>query len=368
MKIECTKENLSTALQKLEKVTVKNSTLPVLKCIFFKAESKSIRLKATNLDIGVEIEIPGRVNEKGEFAVPSDVATYLFTNLKDKGKISIEKKEEENFVLVKTDKTSTKLNTYPSDDFPSIPKSEGEIGVFTVPSSLLEEGIKSVWLSASTSNIKPELASVYIYEKESKLFFVATDFFRLSEKKINTDSDLGDISILLPYKNTQNILRLLNENKKIKVFVDENQVSLVSDDTFITSRTINGNFPDYQQIIPKNFIAEINVLKEDLSSALKINAIFSGEFNQVKLIVLKTKNKLIIETNNSHIGNNKTEIDADIKGEDIEITFNHKYITDCLPYFNSDSIKLGFEGLNKPLTIMGVNDDSLTQLIMPMNK
>ncbi len=368
MKIECTKESITSALQKLEKVAVKNPTLPVLKCVLFEAKKKSVCLKATNLDIGVEIDVPSRVDETGSFAVPSDVITHLFTNISDKGKVNIEKKEKENFILIKTNKTSTKINTYSSEDFPNIPKAKGELGYFTIPSSSFEEGIRSVWLSASTSNIKPELASVYVYEKGNMLFFVATDFFRLSEKKINTKSDLGEVSILLPYKNTQNIIRLIDKKEGINIFVDENQVSLTTKDTLITSRTINGVFPDYQQIIPKKFITQATILKEDLSSALKINSIFSGEFNQVKFIVSKQKNNLTIETNNTHIGTNTTNIDAKIEGDNIEITFNHKYISDCLPFFNSESIILGFEGLNKPMAIKGLNNDSLTQLIMPMNK
>jgi len=270
--------------------------------------------------------------------------------------------------LIKSDKTSTKINIYPSDEFPGIPRSEGEMGSFDITSDQLDEGIRSVWLSASTSNIKPELSSVHLYDRDNMLFFVATDFFRLSEKKINTRSELKDISILLPYKNTQNIIRLIDGKEKIKFLIDENQVSLMTKNTLVTSRTINGSFPDYIQIIPKKFNSKATILKEDLSAALKVNSIFSGEFNQIKFIVSKKSKKLKVETNNAHIGTNVTEIDSDIEGDDMEITFNHKYISDCLPYFNSESITLGFEGLNKPLLIKGVSDDSLCQLIMPMNK
>ncbi|MFP4539330.1 MAG: DNA polymerase III subunit beta [Candidatus Paceibacterota bacterium] len=368
MKIECTKDKLHKALQKLEKVTVKNPTLPVLKCILFDVSEKNITLKATNLDIGVETEVAGKVHNKGSFAVPGDVVTHLFSNIDEKGKVVLEKGDEDNFVTIRTQKTSTKLNTYPADDFPNIPQADGEKGVFNIPTSSLEEGVRSVWFSASTSNIKPELSSIYVYEKENKLYFVATDFFRLSEKKIDINSDIEGISVLLPYKNTQNIIKIINEYSDVSISIDENQISFTTKDSLVTSRTINGNFPDYQQIIPKEFKTKATLLKEDLVSALKINSIFSGEFNQVKFIISSSGKDLTIETSNSHIGTNTTNIDAKIEGEDIEITFNHKYISDCLPYFNSESVILGFEGLNKPLTIKGVNDDSLTQLIMPMNK
>ncbi|MGM0629149.1 MAG: DNA polymerase III subunit beta [Patescibacteria group bacterium] len=367
MKIECSKEKLSSALQKLEKVAVKNPTLPVLKCILFVAKGKNIYLRATNLDIGVEIEIPGKVSEEGDVALPSDVITHLITSIPEKGKVVLEK-EDEKGVLVKTDKTSTQINAYPSEDFPNIPKAEGDSGSFSISSDSFEDGVKSVWFSASNSNIKPELSSVYIYEKENTLYFVATDFFRLSEKKINVSTDIEGLSILLPYKNTQSLIRILEQKDDVKFYVDENQISLVTKDTLITSRTINGNFPDYQQIIPAQFTSKVTLLKEDLISALKINSIFSGEFNQVKFMVSPSKKTFKVETNNAHIGKNATEMEAETEGEDMEITFNHKYISDCLPYFKSESVILGFEGLNKPLAIKGVNDESLLQLIMPMNK
>lgn len=369
MKIECTKEKLSIALQKLEKVTVKNPTLPVLKCILFEAVDKNINLKATNLDIGVEMEVSGKVLEEGNFTVPGDVITHLITNIPEKGKITLEKKPDGKTVLIKSNRTSTEVNTYPDEDFPNIPKSKGDSGSFTISASLFEEGIKSVWFSASNSNIKPELSSIYIYEKENTLHFVATDFFRLSEKKINVSSDIEGLSILIPYKNTQNLIRLIgSEGNDVKFYIDENQVSLLTKDTLVTSRTINGNFPDYQQIVPKSFNTKVTLLKEDLLSALKVNSIFSGEFNQIKFTVSPSKKLFKIETSNKHIGKNITEVEAAMEGGDMEVTFNHKYISDCLPYFNSESIVLGFEGVNKPLAIKGVSDGSLLQLIMPMNR
>ena len=370
MKIEFIKEDLSNALLKLERITIKNPTLPVLKCVLFNTnDEKLITLKSTNLDIGLEIKIQGKVIEKGEtFTVPGDVVTHLITNISDKGKITLEKKNGDETILIKTKNTSTKIKTYPHEDFPNIPKTKGEKKIFNISSSLFEEGIKSVIFNASVSNIKPELASVYMYEKNNSLYFVATDFFRLSEKKIKTLEDVRGVDVLIPYKNTQNIIKLLDFNEDIKVSIDENQISLKNKKTTITSRIVNGDFPDYQQIIPKEYKSQAVVLKEDLISAFKINSIFSGEFKQVKFIISKSNNKLTLETNNSNIGINITDIEADVIGENMEIKFNHRYISECLPYFKSESIVLGFSDHNKPLTIKGVDDESFLQLIMPMNK
>ena len=136
----------------------------------------------------------------------------------------------------------------------------------------------------------------------------------------------------------------------------------------MVSRVIDGVFPDYKQILPKEEKTKVLLLKQDLINSLKISNIFSDSFNQMNISIKKGDKIIKIKTKNNNIGENTNKIEANIEGEDIEVNFNYKYIIDCLPSIISDSVSLSFNGINKPLVIRGTSDKTFTYLVMPMNR
>jgi DNA polymerase-3 subunit beta len=141
-----------------------------------------------------------------------------------------------------------------------------------------------------------------------------------------------------------------------------------SDGVYLTSRVIDGVFPDYRQILPKEFKTEAVVLKQDLLSSLKLSNIFSDKFNQVNFSIKPKAKMFEISSINSDVGENKTNLDATMTGEDVELGFNFKYFLDCFQSINSDSISIKLNQSSKPMVISGVSDKSFTYLIMPMNR
>ena len=273
-------------------------------------------------------------------------------------------------MVIQTKHSKTVLNTQPYEDFPSLPTIQNDI-IYTLKSDNLVKGIESVVYSASHSTIKPELSSVYVYEHDKKIFFVATDSFRLAEKTTQIkDKNVLEQPFLLPLRNAVEILRILNQiqDTDILVKVDKNQISFECKNIFITSRIIDGVFPDYKQIIPKDYISEVVVLKQDLLNIFKKINIFSDKFGQVSIDVQPKKKTFVIHTNNNTVGQTSDSIDAVIKGEALTMSFNYRYIYDCLSSIHSDSITLLFTGVGKPLIIKGVSDESFLYLVMPMNK
>ena len=200
--------------------------------------------------------------------------------------------------------------------------------------------------------------------------FVATDSFRLAEKKVpyKTQGDLP--TTIMPIKNTTELVRILEsqQNQNLEVFIDENQYSIKSDDLYITSRIIDGSFPDYRSILPKKTTTEVVVLKEDLLNTLKKAQIFSNKFGQITLHVYPQKKTFTISARNNDVGEIFDSLDAAITGEDLDISFNHKYLIDVFQSVSSDSVSLSFAGFGKPLIIKGVSDNSFIYLVMPMNK
>jgi DNA polymerase-3 subunit beta len=235
---------------------------------------------------------------------------------------------------------------------------------------LFVKGLKSVWYSSSVSSVKPELSSVYIYINDGNLVFAATDSFRLAEKKIKAPVLTNLSDILIPFKNIPDIIRILEGmGEEVKVLINKNLISFTSKDVYLVSRLIDGVFPDYRQIIPKNFSTEAVMLKQDLINALKISNIFSDKFNQIHLTIDPKEKSFQIQTKNSDIGENSTAVDSALTGDRIEINFNYKYIADCFQSIDADSISLQLSGINRPMVIRPVSgDQSFMYLAMPMNR
>ena len=365
MKLECEIEKIKNAISQVERITGKNLTLPVLSSILFIASGKSLKLRATNLSLGIEIVIPAKIEKEGIVAVSGSVLVGIFSNMPINENVFFE--EKEGNLLIKTKKTQIKLKGQTHDDFPTIPRVEGS--KFEIDSKKLIDGIKSVYYSSSISDVKPEISSVYMYTEEDLLTFVSTDSFRLAEKKIKIKGIEKITGILIPFKNISEILRVFGEIEGgVKVCFNKNQISFSSDGNYLTSRIIDGVFPDYRQIIPKEFTTDAVVLKQDLLNALKLSNIFSDKFNQVNLSV-KPKDKIFeLSSQNNEIGENKTFLDAAMSGFDVELSFNYKYFSDCFQSINTDSVSIKLNQSSKPLVVSGVNDNSFTYLIMPMNK
>lgn len=367
MKIECVKEKLLDAVSKAEKITGKNLTLPILSSVVMEAKGTTLKIKATNLDLGLEMEVPVKVVEPGKVALHGSTLANFLSNLPEDSKIVLETTENETFLH--TQKTSTKIKTQNHEDFPIIPNIlEGKSA--TINPKEFVKGLRAVWYSSAVTSMKPELSSVYIYsDEEEELIFVATDSFRLAEKrvKMKKGKDLGQV--LLPFKNIPEIVRVLEGAKgDVGVIVSANQIAFSWEGTYLVSRIIDGTFPDYKQIIPKEFKTDITLLKQDLLTSLRLANVFSDTFNQVVMKIIPKDGIFELTTKNNDIGENHNIIDAVLKGDPLTISFNYKYIMDSFPSFESDSLSLSFSGLGKPVLIKGISDRSFLYIVMPMNK
>jgi DNA polymerase III subunit beta len=365
MKLECKIEEIKNKISQVEKITGKNLTLPVLSSILLIASGKSLKLRATNLSLGIEVEIPAKIEKEGIVAVSGSVLNNIFTNVFQNENVQLESLDGN--LLIQTKKSKIKLKGQPHDDFPTIPRVNGTD--FEIEPKKLIDGIKSVYYSSSPSDIKPEISSVFIHTDDDNLIFVSTDSFRLAEKKIKMKGIPEITGILIPFKNIAEILRVFGESISIiNVCFNKNQISFSSNGVYLTSRVIDGVFPDYKQIIPKASTTNAVVLKQDLLNALKISNVFSDKFNQVNLRISPNEKAFELSSANNDIGENKTYLDAALTGEEVELGFNYKYFLDCFQSITSDSVSIKFSGAASPLVISPVSDPSFLYLIMPMNR
>ncbi|PSO47103.1 MAG: DNA polymerase III subunit beta [Parcubacteria group bacterium SW_4_46_8] len=365
MHITCIQEKIEDAVTKAAPITGKDLSLPVLECVLLEVKENNLVVKSTDLEIGVAITVPVKVKETGTVAVPADVLRNFLSTLPDSQKVILE--TDGNTLQVTTTHSETHMKTQPHDEFPSIPEvEEGE--AVELPAEKVINGFESVYYSASASSMKPELSSVNMFAENGELVFVATDSFRLAEKRIPTDeiSDLEEV--LLPYTNVAEVTQIFDDSTDaIELVIGDNQVAFASDNVYVTSRVIDGVFPDYKQIIPDTQDTEVTTLKQDLLNTLKLANIFADKFNQVTISVDTQQKECMIQTNNEDVGENKGTVDATIEGEDITAHFNYQYIIDCFQSISTDSVSMQFSE-EKPMTIEGVGDDSFLYLVMPMNK
>lgn len=366
MKLELSVEKLKDAVGKAEKITSKNSALESLKAVFLLASGNSLKIRSTNLSLGLEIEIAAKIEQEGEVLVAGDILSNTLQNLTMREKVLSIETLNDNLVI-SNNKTKVVIKSLIAEDFPTIPSVEGES--FEIETSKFMEGIRSVFYSAAVSDIKPEIGSVYIYSDEDNLVFVATDSFRLGEKKIKVKNLQTVDSIIIPYKNVLELIKLLGDAKgDMKVYYNKNQISFVLHGFYLTSRLINGAFPDYRQIVPKSYKTRAIVLKKDMLDTLRLSNIFSDKFNQIKLIIDPKEKRFEIEAVNKDVGENKTVIDAALEGDAVEMNLNHKYIIDCFQSINEDSIVIEIGETNRPVVVKGNGDKTFFYLIMPMNR
>lgn len=365
MKLECDIEKIRDGIYKAERITGKNLALPVLNSILFIASGKSLKLRATNLSLGIEVEIPAKIEKEGVVAISGSVISGIFSNVSSNESVLIE--SEDGNLLIKTKKSKIKLKGQPHEDFPTLPRVSGT--TFEIGSKNISDGIKSVYYSSAVSDVKPEISSVYIYSDQDSLVFVSTDSFRLAEKKIKIKNTSEVPGVLVPFKNIPEILRVFGESSEgLKVSFNKNLISFSSGDIYLTSRVIDGVFPDYRQIIPKSFTTEVVVLKQDLLNALKLSNIFSDKFNQITFSIKPKEKVFELSSQNNEVGENTTRLDAALKGESVELGFSYKYFFDCLQSITSDSVSIKLNQSSKPMVVSGASDNSFAYLIMPMNR
>jgi len=343
----------------------KSGTLPVLSSILILAGDDGIKMRATNLETGIDLKIRGEVKSDGVVAIPAVVLQQIASSLTQEGKITLEHTGDIISLVSGTGKSSIK--TVPYDDFPSIPFPENPKNRIVLPGLLLRTLFTTVASCASTSTVRPELSSIYLSIEGGVLTAVATDSFRLAEKKIPLSNKGTQGKFLIPAKNAMEIAQALPDDDIIMSF-DEHQCAFVGNTGMLVSRLTNATYPDYRQIIPKESIVEAVVLRKDFETALKRTTVFSDSFQKVRVSFDQKKKTLAFFARNTDIGESTETLSAQISGSDLDISFNHRYLSAVLALTSAESISILAAGIGRPLIIKGVGDTSLLYLVSPMNQ
>lgn len=365
MRFTTSKEKILHAVLMAERVVGKKESLPVLSCILLDVE-KNLRVRATNLEAGVEVDVGGEVGEAGTVAVSASILSQTLRSIAGE-KVALRTDGPNLFLEARGSKTLIKA--VPHDEFPALPAAGVGKGL-TLEREKLLYALQSVSYAASPSMIRPELGSVYVKVEDSKLTAVATDSFRLAEKTVSDVVGRGSADILLPLKHTHELAHILEkiDVERVQLSVDDAQLSLTADGLRFTSRIIDGTFPNYKEIVPKSFSTEATLLKSDFGEALRKARVFAGADQHVGFHLYPRKKVFDVTAQSAAIGEMSDSLEAALSGEDIDVNFHIGYVADCLQSIPADSITLGFSGAGRPLVIKGVSDTSFMYLVMPLNR
>lgn len=342
----------------------KSATLQALSAVLITAEDGRITMRATNLEVSVVLHMEGIITTPGSIAFPSAILKNIATSLAGSGSASIEQKGDTAVIISGSGKSTIK--TISSDDFPLISTPENT-KQFPIEGSLLKQLIGAVASCASTSTIRPELASVLITAQGGKLTAVATDSFRLIEKQIPLPQTVPVFTTLIPAKNAADILQVIPDST-ITLSLDEHQGSFVWDGNILSTRLVSASYPDYTQIIPKTYTAEATVSKKEFEESIKRVSIFSDSFQKVSLGFDVKKKQLLLSAVHTDIGESIEPVSAEVKGDSITLSFNYRYLQTPLPLITTETITLQSGGIGRPLIIRGVGDTGMLYLVMPMNQ
>ncbi|MFH1129465.1 MAG: DNA polymerase III subunit beta [Patescibacteria group bacterium] len=369
MKIICLQENLKNGLNNVSNITGKNLTLPILNNILLSADKKGLKLSTTDLEMAITNEVACKIEKEGSITIPAKLLVNFVNNLPNK-KIEINIKN--NTVFLKCENYNSNIKGLDSKDFPIIPKIKSE-PIIEISSYEFKNALEQVINFVSVSDIRPEISGVLLdFNNEKKIKFVATDSFRLGEKILNIkDNKIKKEelkSIIIPLKTAQEVVKIISnhENCELKISIENNQILFNLPETQIVSRLIEGNYPNYQQLISKQFDTTAIITREELLKAVKIGSFFSSKINDVRLKVNVKKSEIEIFSQDIELGENASEIKGDINGKDLEIIFNHKYLLDGLNNINSEKIVIGFNGDTSPGIIKPEGRDDFLYIIMPI--
>ena len=342
-----------------------STTLPALASILIIAGDAGIKFRATNLETGVDLKVDGEVKEAGVVAVPAHILKNIAASLTGEGSISLEQTGDS--VTIKTGLSKSSIKTTPHDDFPSLPFPEHPKNSLVLSGAVLRTLITTTAACASSSMVRPELASIYFVAEGGMLTAVATDSFRLVEKSVPLvgKGTLG--GVLIPAKNALEIAQAL-PNEEVTISFDEHQCACISPTQILISRLTNAVYPDYRQIIPKQSVVEATVHRRDLETALKRAAIFSDTFQKVRIVFDPQTKSMEIFARNADIGESSERVTAQVVGSPLEISFNHRYLTHVFSLTAAENITLSASGIGRPLIIKGVGDSGFLYLVSPMNQ
>ncbi len=369
-----TKENFSHALNLINSVAGRGGNLPILSNILIHAKESNVELIATDLEIALRMNVRAKVDKTGSFTVPAKTLNDVVQLISDN---SIEIELKENELEVRAGSSSTKIKGQSDEEFPVIPEIE-ENHHYLLDAQLFKDSLSKVLIAAARNEIRPELAGTYfglLTGGNKELVLAATDSYRLAEKKIPVKQGEDEVSCIVPIKTVSEMIKVIGLSKgeqsesDVRLWVSDNQIAIRYNGFEMTSRLVDGKYPDYTQIIPSSFKTTATLPVDTTIKHIKAASLFTTNgINAVSFDVNASENNIAVSSTSAQTGEHSSVVDADVSGEENSILLNHRYVLDGLQHINGTDVEFLLNSSEMPCMFRGKGDESYLYIVMPIRQ
>jgi len=373
--VSCLQENLQRALAQVSRAVATKTALPVLSNVLLSTDDGRLRIAATNLEIGITTWIGAAIEADGQITVDARLLAE-FVNTLPNDTVNLVVDRERLSLQVQCGRDKAAINGLHPEDFPVIPRVDGEAYVATVNPQTLREMIAQVEFAAATDESRPVLAGVLVRFEDQALTLAAADGFRLAVRRGQLEEAVSErLDVIVPARALRELSRILGDHAdpvQMAITPNRNQLLVRVDETEFLSRLIDGTFPDFRQIIPREFNTNLDVGRDAFLNAVRRAGYFARDNNDVVLIQIHAGEEefmpgtIEVSATAAERGSSQSFVDATINGPEAQIAFNSRYLADVLGILRQGQVQLAMNGSNQAGVVRLAGSDDYTHVIMPM--
>lgn len=365
MKITATKENLLLGVTAVQKAVSAKTTLPILSCIRLEAKENSLFFTGTDLELGIQCHVPVEVIEEGIIIVPARHFTEIVRKLPDHV-ITIEKTAS-NEVAIAYEESQLSLKTMSESEYPNIPEVQGEQGI-KIKASVFKQIIRQTVFAAGVDEGRPLFTGILFEYEEDTLRLIATDTHRLALRQGKIDNNISDPSTcIVPAKILAELARLMHDDEETcEIIISKNLVSFKVANLLIISRLIDGQFPNYRQVIPETHNLRITVKNSKFKEAVERISLFTMLNDNSNTVHVKIEENMMVVSSQSEMGQGYEQISIEAHGVPVSISFNAKYLLDVFKVLEAEMVTVDFTGPLSPCIIRPAESDNYIYLLLPI--
>jgi DNA polymerase III subunit beta len=361
MKIVCQRDELSQKLGVVARAVSTRASVQILSGVLLRAEAGRLHLAATDMELSLRSSLEAQIEGEGAVVVPGRLLVDLVRLLPD-SEVTIEHGADESVLHVACGSSSATLHTYAAEDFPRLPDLD-TVGTFTVGRESMLETISRVARSASRDESRPVLTGILVRFEAGKLVMAATDSYRLSVKETELEGEVPELEAIIPARALAELARIAQSGDTIELGVHENQVVFAADDVWLTTRRIDGQFPNYKQLLPEAFEHDVSLPRGEVLDVVRRVGVMVQRTSPIQLRF--ADGELTVFARTQDVGEAKESLPVQFSGEPLEIGFNAEFLREGIESLAADEIQLRLISPLRPAVIEGGEDDP-TYLIMPI--
>src|ERR671936_903621 len=361
MKIMCQRDDLAQKLGVVARAVSARASVQILSGVLLRAEAGRLHLAATDMELSLRSSLEAQTEGDGAVVVPGRLLVDL-VRLLPENEVTIEHRAEESVVRIISGPSSSTLHTYAAEDFPRLPDLDA-VGTFTVDRESLLDTVSRVARSASRDESRPVLTGILVRFESGKLVMAATDSYRLSVKETDLEGEIPELEAIIPARALAELGRIAQASDSVELGVHENQVVFAADDVWLTTRRIDGQFPNYKQLLPETFEHELTLPRGELLDVVRRVGVMVQRTSPIQLRF--AEGELTVFARTQDVGEAKESMPVQFAGDAMEIGFNAEFLREGIESIAADDIRLKLISPLRPAVIDGDEDDP-TYLIMPI--